>query len=296
MSTAVSVGYLRPAPGTINPVACEVSYGGYPVTDDGTAPDWHYLTNLAVEWQIDVDLPTVRRDCGLSPTGRLGALLTWHSDRTNMRGGNDLVILTNGVNALRAELPGTLLGGTLTVDARVVLARQDAAAQPLAPTRAGTLLWYDTRRVVLEGDAGRWPTNACDFAEAGIPGGRTGLWYLEVTTRDLGSAASQCLLLHLNTAHPDINELLNRPDNAHAALLHRALRYDTYRQLLTLAVTDDEFDDRARYDRGSLGDLLVTVVRTLAPGRTIDQVRSEYTRRPTETDAETMARSWPQDT
>jgi hypothetical protein len=295
VTAPVSVGYLRPAPGRITPVACEINYGGYPVAEDGTAPDWHYLTDITVEWQIEIDLPELRKDCGLSPTSRIGGVLTWHSDRTNLRGGDDLEIITNGINVLRTHLPGSLLGGVLTCDARVVLARQDAMAGPLAPTRPGTLLWQESRRVVLEGDAGRWPTTACDFAAAGIPGGRNGLWYLEVASRDLGSAAGQCLRLYLNTPHPDVNELLTQPDSPQSALLQRALRYDTYRQLLSLATADDEFDDRASYDRGSLGDLLISVIRTLTPGRTIDQVRAEYSQRPAEIDAETMARSWTQD-
>lgn len=295
MTAPVSVGYLRPAPGRITPVACEISYGGYPVTDDGTAPDWHYLTDISIEWHLDVALPDVRADCDLSPTARIGSVLTWHSDRTNLRGGTDLEIVTNGMNVLRCQLPGYLLGGTVTCDARIVLARQDTLAGDLAPVRPGTLLWHESRRVILEGDAGRLPTTVCDFAEAGIPGGTNGLWYLEIASRELGSAASQCLRIYINSRHPDAGVLLNEPESPQAAVLQRALRYDTYRQLLNLAISDDEFDARTTYARGSFGDVLSTVLHTLAPGRTVEQVRNEYQQRPTDIDAETMSRAWGHD-
>ena len=174
-------------------------------------PDWHYLTDIALEWVLDVDLEGLTKDCGLTSNSRIGAMLAWRSERTNLRGGGRIVEVLSGANNLTALLPGTDLGGAVTVEARIVLLEPDSAAERLAPPRSGSLLWNQSHRIILEGSGGRFPTTSTDFVSAGLPGGQAGMWYLEIADSDLGASATQALRLYLNSTNTTVRAVLDNP-------------------------------------------------------------------------------------
>ena len=134
-------------------------------------PDWHYLTDITVEWVLDVDLEGLTKDCGLTAGARIGAMLAWRSERTNLRSNGPIINVVTGNNTLTALLPGSDLGRAVSVEARIVLLEADNAAERLAPRRAGSPLWNESHRIILEGSGGRFPTIATDFAPMGLPGG-----------------------------------------------------------------------------------------------------------------------------
>lgn len=72
----------------------------------------------------------------------------------------------------------------------------------------------------------------------------------------------------------------------------RFLRYDTSRQLLLVALSHEEFDDRAHYDQGTLGDVLAALITLYLPGRNLSQLRAEYPLSRAEVDAELLAAAW----
>lgn len=292
MSGPISVGYLQPDQSRVRPGSPEIRYGGRLLNDDHTAPNWHYLTDVTVEWTLDVDLDGMLKDCGLTAAARIGGLITWRSERTNLRGGGTITDLRSGNNQLALHLPGSDLGGVVAIEARVVLAATASEAEPLAPRRPGSLLWSTSDRIILEGSGGRFPTAVSDFDEAGLPGGGSGLWYVEITDSDLAASATRCLRLHLNSGHPDIRDMLEQPDNEPTVQLLRHLRHDTTRQLLGVALRNEEFDDRATYGRGTLGDVLITVIRVHFPGRSLDQLRSDFEMNAAEVDSELLASVW----
>jgi hypothetical protein len=257
-----------------------------------SVPDWHYLTDIAVEWVLDIDLEGLAKDCGLTVDARIGAMLAWRSERTNLRGGGRIINLVSGPNNLTALLPGGDLGGSVTVEARIVLLEPDRAAERLAPARPGSLLWNASHRIILEGSGGRFPTTATDFVSAGLPGGQAGMWYLELADSNLGASATQALRLFLNSNNAAVRAVLDNPRVDTSLDILRFLRYETTRQLLRIALSDEEFDDRADYDRGTLGDVLVTLLRIYFPARGVAQLRNDYTLRPAEIDAELLAAAW----
>lgn len=291
MSGPISVGYLQPAPSRIRSDRPQIRSGDRPITDM-SVPDWHYLTDISVEWVLDIDLEGLTKDCGLTPAGRVGGMLAWRSERTNLRASGRVVELATGYNNLTALLPGSDLGGAVTVEARIVLLEIDSAAGRLAPARPGTLLWNESHRIILEGSGGRFPTTATDFASAGLPGGDAGMWYLEIADSDLGASVTQALRLHLNSANSTVRALLDNPAADTNIDILRFVRYETARQLLMAALSDEEFDDRADYGRGTLGDVLITVQRIYFPGRSTDQLRNDYSLHPAEVDAELLAVAW----
>jgi hypothetical protein len=255
-------------------------------------PDWHYLTDLTVEWILDIDLEGLMKDCGLTDGALIGAVLAWRSERTNLRGAGRIVNVVTGTNNLTAILPGGDLGGAVTVEARIVLLEPDNSAERLAPARSGSLLWNQSHRIILEGSGGRFPTAAVDFVTAGLPGGESGMWYLEIADSDLGASATQALRLYLNTSNAAVRAVLDHPRAETSLPILRFLRYETSRQLMQVALSDEEFDDRADYVRGTLGDVLVTLLRIYLPGRGIAQLRNDYAFHPAEVDADLLAAAW----
>lgn len=98
--------------------------------------------------------------------------------------------------------------------------------------------------------------------------------------------------LYLNSANAAIRSMLDTPYVGSSLQLLRFLRYETARQLLITVLRDEEFDDRADYGRGTLGDVLVTLLRIYLPHRDITQLRNDYNMNPSEVDAELLAAAW----
>jgi hypothetical protein len=291
MSSPISVGYLRPDPSRIRSDRPHIRAGDRPVTDM-SVPDWHYLIDITVEWDLEVDLEGLVKDCGLTVDAHIGATLAWRAERTNLRGSSHVVDVVTGHNNLTALLLGGDLGRSVSVEARIVLLEADSGAERLAPWRPGSLLWQQTHQVILEGFGGRFPTTTTDFSSAGLPGGQGGMWYLEIADSDLGASPTQALRLYLNSTNPVIRGVLDDPATDASTHILQFLRYETARQLLMAALRDQEFDDRSDYGRGTLGDVLVTLLRVYFPGRGIVQLRNDYVLHPAELDAELLAAVW----
>jgi hypothetical protein len=260
MSSFVSVGYLQPKPSRIASGKLQVAAGGHQA-DGGRMADWHYLSDVSVEWPLSVDLLGIQQDCRLPTDAEIGVLLSWKSDRTKLRSSIPAMPLIEGENMLRASIPGCTLGGTITIEAAIVLRRPGTAMSPLAPSRPGLLLWSASEQVVLEGSGGRFPTISTDFVAEGIAGSSIGMWYLDISDTDLQANCTTALALYVNSSNPSIKEVLAGGTAARGSQLVAFMTYDVYRQLMGVAISNTEFDDRAQYEHGSVGDMLVTLLR-----------------------------------
>jgi hypothetical protein len=291
VSSLISVGYLQPNPSRIASGGIQVTSGGHQA-DGGRMADWHYLSDVSVEWLLSVDLVGIQQDCHLPDDAEISVLLSWKSDRTNLRNSIPAIPLNEGENLLRANIPGTTLGGTITIEAAIVLRRPGTVVTPLAPSRPGLLLWSASDQIVLEGSGGRFPTISTDFAAEGIAGNHGGMWYLDISDTDLQANCTTALALYVNTLNPSVQEVLAGGTAARSSQLIGFMMYDVYRQLMGVAIRNPEFDDRAQYERGSLGDMLVTLLRICFPGKGISQLRRDYDLSPSDVDAELLARAW----
>ena len=254
-------------------------------------PDWHYLSDVSVEWSLSVDLPGVKQDCQLPDDAQVGVVMSWRSDRTNLRGSIPVIPVLNGENLLQTEIPGSSLGGTLTVDVALVLRQPGTVTSPLAPARSGSLLWTESEQLVLEGSGGRFPTVSIDFAAEGIVGDSMGLWYLDIADSDLQANCTAAVRLCINSANPSMQEVLIAGAARNSQLV-RFMMYDVYRQLMVVAIRNEEFDDRVKYDHGSLGDAFVTLLRIFFPGKDIGHLRRVFGLNVQEVEAELLARAW----
>jgi hypothetical protein len=290
MSSYISLGYLQPRPDRISSGEIQFVASGHR-TEAGRMPDWHYLSDVSVEWSLGVDLPGVKQDCQLPNDAQVGVVMSWRSDRTNLRGSIPVMPVLNGENLLQTEIPGSSLGGTLTVEVALVLRQQGTVTSPLAPARSGSLLWTESKQLVLEGSGGRFPTISTDFAAEGIIGDSMGLWYLEIADSDLQANCTSAVRLCINSANPSMQEVLIAGAARNSQFV-KFMMYDVYRQLMVVAIRNDEFDDRVNYDRGSLGDVLITLLRIFFPGKDIGHLRRGFELNLQEVEAELLARAW----
>ncbi len=290
MSSYVSVGYLQPQSHRVTSGEIQFAAGGHR-PEGGRMPDWHYLSDVSVEWPISVDLAGIKQDCELPDDAQVGAVLSWRSDRTNLRSSIPATPVVHGENVLQVMIPGLTLGGTLTVEIALILRRSGTAISPLAPSRSGSLLWGHSEQLVLDGSGGRFPTIGIDFSAEGIAGDSIGLWYLHVLDSDLQANCTSAVTLYMNSVNPSIQDILTTGGARNSQLI-KFMMYDVYRQLMMAAIRNDEFDDRLRYDRGSLGEILVTLLKIFFPGNDIGQLRRNFELSASTVEAELLARTW----
>ena len=78
MSSYVSVGYLQPQQSRVSAGKIHLIAGGHTSTD-GRMPDWHYLSDVSVEWPLLVDLPGIKQDCQLPDDAEIGSKPLGHA-------------------------------------------------------------------------------------------------------------------------------------------------------------------------------------------------------------------------
>lgn len=186
---------------------------------------------------------------------------------------------------MTAMVPGTEVGGTLTITARIVLAVPDSAPlSPLAPNLPSAILWQDRRRFRLEGGGSRFPVVGTSFAESGLAEGRRSLWYLSCTP-DLDASDTGSIRLYLNTDHPAIISMLQHPEAKDSMTLSEMLRHDVLRQLIHTALRCEDLQDSHDYGEGTLGELFVNLIRRYFPDRSLSDLRSQHDNDPGELEA-----------
>lgn len=290
MTAPISFGFLRPSPEVVEAGPWTVTGSGIEAASDPeVVPDWDHFTDLRVARSLEIDLPGLLRECDLDERSTLYGIITWQCSWTKLRGGGPPSPLRDGVNTLELDLDGRLLGGRLTLEARIVLG-DAVAGGPLSPELPGSLLWSEPHRVTLEGIGARFPTVPISFAESGIAGGHNGAWALTVDSSDLAASGSGHIRLYLNSDHPAIRALIDQPDAPQSVTLQQMIRYDLARQLFTVALHHEDFDDQQTYEDDTLGQVLGDLTGDLFPGRTLQELRGNHRISPGELEAEIQAR------
>ena len=256
MARVVSPGYLLPQEGCIESGEWLIESPDHPTltVTQGAIPLWHYDVSLLVVHGVHVKLDELRTGCRLDSNDELRVVLTWQSSSTRLQGSSDPTLVEDGGNVLDLHIPGEESGGELTLRTEIsVRPSMTRDADPLLPRRPGSLLWSDSHRLLLEGDAYRFPTEAVNFETVGLARPKSA-WLVEVDTTDLDAPALDRIRLILNTEH-DVYSRLQEPDTPGAALTRQFLAYDVARQLVAAALECDELTDDD-YERASVGHVL----------------------------------------
>lgn len=293
MKAPISLGYLRPREGVIRAANwLLVDESGDTSELPDALPNWDYQQAVHVVSNLAANLAALRAECDLPATATIRAHVQWHATGTGLRGASAVVNLDDGATPIDLVLAGGLLGGTLNLEARVVLGSLGGPAiSPYSAQRSGAILWTASRRTHLEGAGTRFPVTQLSFADAGIAGGHKAAWSLQLESSDLVDSAAGSLRLFINTDHERIREYLQQPELPTAEQFTRNLRFAVQRQLVAIACEHDELDLGADYEPGSLGELLSSLVRQSFPHRDLLALQADLRRNPGEFEAELQART-----
>lgn len=237
----------------------------------GDLPGWDYQTPIELRCLVRVDLPRVRRDCGLADDAEVRLVGSWYASSTNRRQvGASVPITESGEHRLHLRVDPTVIGGQLRVTRQLVLGRTQPGTDASAPRRAGSILWYEPHELItvvhLEGDAARFPTEAVDFAQLPI-GEHDASWWLDVRVDDLDASPLHSLRLYVNSESPLIERLLGGEESEVVAATRSVLFWDVARTLIDRALDDDRFVDlRVTFPVDSLGATLRSLLARFLPG------------------------------
>lgn len=285
MTRVEALPYRTPAHVRIKAGDWQLSSGGELVPLPELLPHWDPNTPVAISRRLDVDFDGLLKDCGLS-TGRIHALIAWHSPGTTIRGASTAVPLDDKASsaALTLKIDGSSLALSLVLEAQLVLIDGKARA-PLAPRFPGSVLWRDRREIVLEGAGTRFPVELCDFqARAWLP--ENAGWYLDWDSEDLEQPVLGGVRLLVNTRHERVRDAIEAcslptgltpgPEAIVSALYH-----DVGRVLILGALANEDFvSNPRRYPAASVGRIVANLITTIFPGRDIAELGAKRQSQP----------------
>ncbi|WP_207905554.1 hypothetical protein [Nocardia alba] len=266
--------YKKPTADVVQAGEWLIRIGGEEMPLPDHLPHWDYQTNLSVRRVVRVDLGRALAESTLAPGTELALAAVWTSTGSKLRGTlSRAIVPVRGEVELRADLVGADLGGVLTLDTALVLARRrHGADRPVAPRRGGSVLWSDRTQIRLQGDAPQFPIAIVDFDLTNYPGDAA--WHLEIGT-DLDVATMGSLLLLVNEKKTLIAEALQRAGSPRLQdkMALSMLYADVARTMVDHALRISEFDDEAMYLDETLGATLQELFGRLFPGRSITDIR-----------------------
>ncbi|MEV5541774.1 hypothetical protein AB0L13_33520 [Saccharopolyspora shandongensis] len=244
--------------------------------------DWDYRMDLRLRRSIHIEAARARAEAGLPSNAALALSVVWTSTGSNLRAPAQHIRIDDtdsGSVQLEFELRGSDLGGTLVLDISLVLAEALLNGRPAAPHRAGSVLWSDRHSMRLQGDSAQFPVSIIDFAKTSFPDGAA--WHLQVP-ENLERATMGSLLLLVNernVATASAFQNAGNPRQIDSAILS-AVRADAVRTMIEHALRDDDFHDEASFPDDTWGATLSGLFSQIFPGRSIKEMRLQFTHSP----------------
>lgn len=281
----VSVGHLVLEEGMVEDPRWEFSINGTTVKlEEGRILDWNYFSDIRVVCTIELDLGAARRYLEADEDLALAWVIVARSSASPLITTSSPLDVRGGVQEVTMDIPGSVLGGILTVGLQMGVSAPSRSGSSFAPSRAGHVVYQSATQVILEGDAGQLPILPVSFSDHGIPNPSSSLWWLRLLSRDLQDQANAALWMWINTDNPELDPLVRQRDSEANDVWMRVLKIDFVRQLLREAIAHPDLEDTSDYPDGSLGALLLGVTRLV--GTSLDEVRSRYTDDPGRVEAD----------
>lgn len=286
---SISFGYLVLDESQILPPTWEFALNGRAVPHaTGVLDDWNYFADISASCTVDADLPQIRRQLEVSSDLKLGWVLVARSSGSPVITASRPVEVTGVSQEVAIEIPAANIGGTLYLEiSMTVLDPGDGARSPFAPSKVGHVVYSTSTTLVLEGEGGQLPILPVSFEGQGIKNAGSSMWWLKIMSHDLHAPANASLWLWLNTDNEQIRPLLETPESELGSVWLQFLKTDFSRQLLREALASSDLDLSERYELGTLGDVLSSVVRLV--GSDIDGVRAKHADDPGLVEAELQA-------
>ena len=258
--------------------------------------DWDYSVPLSLTSEVTVNVEKLRADSLLSDDDSVVLVAIWEASSTGIREiGCRQALPPEGecTFELLVNLDGSLLGGVLTLERQVVLAAAGASPVPLAARFAGSVILREerseTKSLLLEGEAARFPTEVVDFAQLRIAE-PDALWYLDMAGADLEKSALSAMRLYVNGAHAAVRRALSRDDGT-GELVRSVLQWDIARAMIHRALDNDEFvEDWDGFEDGTLGGALQQLAQRVWPSEDGASLRARRDANPARFEYQLQAR------
>ncbi|UFS96412.1 hypothetical protein [Nocardia huaxiensis] len=282
--------YRRPDPKSVAAAEWRLVLDGEESPLPESYPYWDYQTVLTLRRRVEIDAERVIAESRLAPGTGLTLSVVWTATGSSLRGpGARVEVSHSGPVDLELSLPGADLGGMLQLDTVLVLSqRRIGSDRPVAPRRAGSVLWSDRHSIRLQGDAPQFPMAIIDFEKTTYP--EHAAWYLEIGT-NLEAATMGSLLLLVNERKRVVAAALENAakprvqDRITLAMVYA----DVARIMVEHALAQPEFQDSAIFPDDSLGVTLQALFARLFPATTISEIRALANRSPSRLAADVQA-------
>ncbi|MGP9502347.1 hypothetical protein ACT3TS_09050 [Specibacter sp. AOP5-B1-6] len=252
---------------------------------DEVLADWNYYADVTVSASVSLSISDAKEKLGLGPYARVCWVLIARSTGTPVITRSVPRVAVNGAQEIPLRIPASSLGGTLSVELVLSLFEPASAnTSPFAPTEVGHVIYTSTTKVRLEGNSGQVAILPTSFKDQGLSNPSSGLWWLRMMSQDLDGSASGSIWVWLNTDNPVMNALIEKTASETSLLWLKFLKLDFTRQLLREALQNPDLDQNTDYLEGSLGALLISVVKLIGPS--VEAVKSKYLEDPGRVEAE----------
>lgn len=292
MPNEISFGFRRPSKDSIKVLTEDIQIDGISVNFESGDLDlnWSYQSTVRVIVGLEVDLKRILRETGLPATdpladqtpAHIGASIVWHSSKTGQHDASPLQELFDGEQFISAEVPSTLIGGTLNIRITVVLIENpDHSGNDASPRHPGSRLWEQKLSINLEANNNQFPISALKFRDSNIKPDHA-MWKLEVD-RQLDRHANSAIRLLLNTAHPRVQNYRKNPESSDAKIFKQGMLTDVVTQLLIHTVLFDLEDlNPELLTDGTLGEVLYSLHTTVFEDQSLEETRLLFEQAPGE--------------
>lgn len=219
---------------------------------------WDYASEETIGISVDLNDESVLLSTGLSSIGDLEVLAMADCPSIQQRFVARQLLPGHESSTIEAQLtlPRGRVADTVQLSAHLVLAR---TLQPrdgqVAYLQGARIHSSDTFSVRLEGNAGRFPTEAFPFSELGFGNAP---WSITCAFDQLSDNFMGGVRLLINTEHP-VGQL-SLEHNA-PAWVGRMLRMDLVRLLIAQVASQVEEADESSFEEGSVGQVLDKMCR-----------------------------------
>lgn len=220
-------------------------------------PAWDVSEQLAVSRRMDTDLSLVIAESRLPRLADMALSVLLNSGYEQEVCRQALHPGEPQATQLRFHLSGDQLGETVVLTTSLLLADSVPATSARVAWRRGSILWKDTKKVRLYGDASRFPLIQADFANRGFDPGAP--WFVDVDS-DPQLPAMGSIMLYLNDRFPRVIDAAKelRSDDAELRAIRSMMFTDVGRVMvehgLALELPNDDWPDE------SLGAVIAALI------------------------------------
>jgi hypothetical protein len=236
-----------------------------------------------VRRNVVIDVAQIRKECHLGARARIRVQAIWYSSGSGVRGishppacGHFIVDgSADGKisGTLEMLVTGEVLSASIEFRTQVVVIDPDSR-DPLAPARAGSVVWSDVKEILLEGSGARFPVELVELP----PDQQHAGWLLNVYD-DFDWPFLGGVRLYINTENAVVRSAITAAEvGATSALVRSAIYHDIGRQMIAKALSAEDFrksydgNPVCTYPKGSVGHALWSLLRTFLPDKKAEDV------------------------